>query len=149
MSDSLQPHGLHSPWNSPGQNTGVGSHSLLQRIFPIQGSNPGIPLRRPILYPLSHQGSRVCQNLAFLNGLQSTLSTFHPLLLVKACTPGTAFLSMCILPCPSLPLWFRKAFQVLLPGPGSKKLPYLIFSCGLLLKQGTPSSTLYSISAWI
>ena len=30
MSDSFQPHGLYSPWNSPGQNTGVGSHSLLQ-----------------------------------------------------------------------------------------------------------------------
>ena len=36
------PHGLHSPWNSPGQNTGVGSLSLLQGIFPTQGSNPGL-----------------------------------------------------------------------------------------------------------
>ena len=36
MSDSLQPHGLHSPWNSPGQNTGVSSLSLLQGIFLIQ-----------------------------------------------------------------------------------------------------------------
>ena len=35
MFNSLQPHGLYSPWNSPGQNTGVGSLSLLQRIFPI------------------------------------------------------------------------------------------------------------------
>ena len=33
MSDSLQSHELYSPWNSPGQNTGVGSLSLLQRIF--------------------------------------------------------------------------------------------------------------------
>ena len=40
MSDSLQPHGLYSPWNYPGQNTGVCSHSLLQGIFPTQGSNP-------------------------------------------------------------------------------------------------------------
>ena len=39
MSDSLQPHGLYSPWNSPGQNTGVGGLSLLQVIFPTQGSN--------------------------------------------------------------------------------------------------------------
>ena len=38
--DSLQPHGLYSPWNSPGQNTGVGSLSLLQGIFPTQGLNP-------------------------------------------------------------------------------------------------------------
>ena len=42
VSDSLQPHGLYSPWNSPGQNTGVGSLSLLQGIFSTQGSNPGI-----------------------------------------------------------------------------------------------------------
>ena len=43
VSHSLQPHGLYSPWNSPGQNTGVGSLSLLQRIFTTQGSNPGLP----------------------------------------------------------------------------------------------------------
>ena len=36
MSDSLWPHGLYSPWNSPGQNTGVGSLSLLQQIFRTQ-----------------------------------------------------------------------------------------------------------------
>ena len=58
MSDSLQPHGLYSPWNSPGQNTGVGSHSLLQGIFPTQGSNPGLLHCRWILYQLSHQGWR-------------------------------------------------------------------------------------------
>ena len=49
MSDSLQPHGLFNTWNAPGQNTGVGSHSLLQGIFPTQGSNPGLPhCRHPI-----------------------------------------------------------------------------------------------------
>ena len=42
MSDSLQPHGLCSPWNSPGQSTEVGSLSVLQRIFPTQGSNSGL-----------------------------------------------------------------------------------------------------------
>ena len=42
VSDSLQPHGLFSPWNSPDQNTGVGSLSLLQGIFPTQGWNPGL-----------------------------------------------------------------------------------------------------------
>ena len=55
MSDSLQPHGLYSPGNSPGQNTGVGSRSLLQGIFPTQGLNPGLPHSRQILYQLSHQ----------------------------------------------------------------------------------------------
>ena len=46
VSDPLQPHGLYSPRNSPGQNTGVGSLSLLQRIFP---TNPGIEPRSPAL----------------------------------------------------------------------------------------------------
>ena len=57
MSHSLQPHGLYSPWNSPGQNTGMGSLSLLQGIFPTQGSNPGLPHCGRILYQLSHEGS--------------------------------------------------------------------------------------------
>ena len=59
MSNSLQPHGLYSPWNSPDQNTGVGSLSLLQGIFPTQGSNPGFPHCRRILYQLSHKGSPI------------------------------------------------------------------------------------------
>ena len=41
VSNSLQPLGLYSPWNSPGQNAGVGSLSLLQGIFPTQGLSPG------------------------------------------------------------------------------------------------------------
>ena len=57
VSDSLRPQGLYSPWNSSGQNTGVGSLSLLQGIFPTQGLNPGLPHCRQILYQLSHKGS--------------------------------------------------------------------------------------------
>ena len=57
VSDSLGPHGLYSPWNSPGQNTGVDSLSLLQRIFSTQGSNPGLLHCRWILYQLGHKGS--------------------------------------------------------------------------------------------
>ena len=57
VSNSLWPHGLNSPWNSPGQNTGVGSLSLLQGIVPTQGWNPGLPHYRQILYQLSHKGS--------------------------------------------------------------------------------------------
>jgi len=56
VSDSLQTHG-HGPWNSPGQNIGMGNLSLLQGIFPIQGSNPGLPHCRRILDQLSHKGS--------------------------------------------------------------------------------------------
>ena len=57
VSNSLQPNGLDSPWNSPGQNNGVGSHSLLQGIFPTQGSNLGLLHCWQILYHLSYEGS--------------------------------------------------------------------------------------------
>ena len=57
VSDYLQSHGLYSPWNSPGQNTGVRSHSLLQGIFPTQGLNPGLLCCRRILDHLSDQES--------------------------------------------------------------------------------------------
>ena len=54
---TLRHHGFYSPWDSPGQNIGVGSLSLLHGIFPTQGLNPGLPHCRRILYQLSHQGS--------------------------------------------------------------------------------------------
>ena len=65
VSNSLQPYGLYSPWNSPGQNTGVGSLSLLQGIFPTQGSNPGLLHCRQILYCLSHKESPRRSNSCF------------------------------------------------------------------------------------
>ena len=54
--DCIQP-GSSVHGDSPGKNTGVGYHSLLQGIFPTQGPNPGLPHCRWILYCLSHQGS--------------------------------------------------------------------------------------------
>ena len=63
VSNSLRPHGLQPtrflcPWNSPGKNPGLGCHSLLQGIFPTQGSNLGLPHCRQIFfYHLSHQGN--------------------------------------------------------------------------------------------
>ena len=60
MSESLLPHGLYSPWNSPGQNTGVGSLSLLQGIFPTQGSNTGLQHHR--------KRGKVRLKLGFLSG---------------------------------------------------------------------------------
>ena len=66
MSNYLWPHWLYSPWNSPGQNTGVGNLSLLQGIFPTQRSNPGLPHCRQILYQLSHKGSpRILELVAY------------------------------------------------------------------------------------
>ena len=57
VSDCLWPHGLYSPQNSPGQNTGAGSCSLLQGIFPTQELKPGLLYCRRILYQRSHKGS--------------------------------------------------------------------------------------------
>ena len=57
VSDSVLPHGLYSSWNSPGQNTGVGSCSLLQGIFPTQESNPGPPALQADSLPAEPQGS--------------------------------------------------------------------------------------------
>ena len=96
MSDSLWPHGLYSPRDSPGQNTGVGSLFLLQGIFPTQESNRGLLHCRQILYQLSHKEStkKVLKSLSILiygsytgiyiskNGLNCTLkiSAFFPIL---------------------------------------------------------------------
>jgi len=55
--NSLRPHGLYSPWNSPGQNIGAGSLSLLQGIFLTQESNWGLLHCRQIFYQLSYQRS--------------------------------------------------------------------------------------------
>ena len=66
MSDSLWPHGQYNPWSSLGQNTRVGSLSLLQWIFPTQRSNPGLLHCRQILYQLSNQGSpRILELVAY------------------------------------------------------------------------------------
>ena len=84
VSHSLWPHGLYRtrllrPWDSPGKNTGVGCHCLLQGIFPTQGSNPGLLHCRQTLYPLSHQGSQKLQT-AFQSSYtigQSALKSMH------------------------------------------------------------------------
>ena len=79
MSDSLQPHGMYSPWTSPGQNTGVGRLLVLQEIFPNQGSNLGLPHCRQI-YQLSHKGSPVrsiiCYNIVALQ-LKAKNAPYH------------------------------------------------------------------------
>jgi len=76
VSNSLRPYGLYIPWNSPGQNTRVGSHSLLPGIFPTQGSDPGLQHCRQILYQLSHKRSPTRKNWCFWNVvLQKTLAS--------------------------------------------------------------------------
>ena len=61
--------------DSPGKNTGVGCHALLQRIFPTQGLNPGLPHCRQILYHLNHQEYLIFSIFSYANGLP-----IHPLL---------------------------------------------------------------------
>ena len=66
--DSLRPHGLQPtrllcPWDSPGKDTGVGRHFLLQGIFPTWGLNPGLPHCRQMLYRLSYQERCHCSLL--------------------------------------------------------------------------------------
>ena len=66
MSNSLQPHGLYSPCNSPGQNTGVDSHSLLQGSSQPRGQTELSCICRQILYQPSHQGSpRILEWVAY------------------------------------------------------------------------------------
>ena len=79
MSNSSRPHGLQPtrllhPWNFPGKSTEVGCHFLLHEILPTQGSNPGLPHCRQMLYRLSHQGS-----LQFSSVVQSCLTLCNPM----------------------------------------------------------------------
>ena len=82
---SVRPHGLYPtrhlcPWDSPGKNTGVGYHALLQGIFPTQRLNPGLLHCRQIPCYLSHQGSprwrlKVCKaSWTFANSRVSSAS---------------------------------------------------------------------------
>ena len=75
MFDSLRPHGLHSPWKSQGQNTGVGSLSLVQGNLP----NPGIKPRSPTLQadslPAEPQGKPKNTGVGSLSLLQGIFLT--------------------------------------------------------------------------
>ena len=94
VSDSLQPRGLYSPWNSPGQNTEVGSLSLLQGIFPTQRSNPDLLLCRQILYQLSHKGSpRILEWVAYPFSSRSSWSRNQT---GVSCTAGGVFTSWAV-----------------------------------------------------
>ena len=61
-----KPMDCSPPGDSPGKNTGVGCHALLQGFFPTQESNPGLSCCKQILYRLSHQGSpRILEWVAY------------------------------------------------------------------------------------
>ena len=92
VSDSLWPHGLYSTRNSPGQNTGVGSLSLLQGIFPTQRSNPSLLHCRQILYQLSHKGS---PSLSWILHLLSFDSSYYILYMVLTFTALSSQTTLC------------------------------------------------------
>ena len=94
MSDSSWPYGLYSPWNFPGQNTGLGSLSLLQGIFPTQGSNPALLHCRRILYQLSHMG--LTWSLHFVFALWGNLSWFSRLIIVVLIICGGGGGGVCV-----------------------------------------------------
>ena len=59
----MEPAGLLCPWDSPGKNTGVGCHFLVQGIFLTQGLNLGLPHCRQILYHLSHREAQMLERV--------------------------------------------------------------------------------------
>ena len=82
------PARLLCPWDSPGKNTGVGCHSLLQEIFPTQGSNPGLLHCRRILYRLDYKGSPLtpeltAQGVRIARHISQSLLSFPPEVLVS------------------------------------------------------------------
>ena len=107
VSNSLWPHGLYRQWDSPGQNAGVGSHSLLRGILTTQGSNPGLPHCRQILYQLSHQESLICPKHGQREPLQLILWRY-PVIWAPGC-----LLSFCAFLVPGL------AAVISLRSPGS------------------------------
>ena len=84
VSNSLQPLGLYSPWNSPGQNIGVSSCSLLQEIFPTQGLNPGFHLAGIMLnlFPI------LCTSVQFSHSVVSDSLWPHELQHAKPLCPS-------------------------------------------------------------
>ena len=80
---TLPPHALYNPWNSLGQNTGEVSLFLLQGIFPIQGSKPGLPYWEQILYQLSHKEAHTSScTWVVLNSIVTRLFLSFPKLIL-------------------------------------------------------------------
>ena len=98
MSNSLWPlwpSRLPCSWNSPGKNTRVGFHSLLQGIFSTQGSNPSLLHCRQLLYHLSRQGSPEGSHyLLHVPTSPSLPPTPHSLQFIHTCSPLRALESL-------------------------------------------------------
>ena len=116
VSNSLRPHGLQTPWNSPGQNPGVGSCSLLQGIFPTHRWNPGLVHCRHILYQVSCQGSP-SQHQDLIQLVGSSRQVAKVLELQLQLNPSNEYSGL---------ISFRIAWFDRLAVQGTKKLTFLI-----------------------
>ena len=105
VSNALQPHGLQPtrllcPWNSPGKNTGVGCHSLLQGIFLTQGSNLGFLHCKQILYCLNHQGSPLLRwdppKMGLFQLVPPRVSNVHESHCCHPCVPVLKMQQLCL-----------------------------------------------------
>ena len=138
VSDSLRPHGLQlasllCPWNSPGKNTGVGCHSLLQGVFPTQESNLSLQHCRQTLYCLNHQGSP--DNLRAVYFILLSLITCYVSIVVQC------FLKVYFLDCQALKDNASICFLVgnacsTVPGVGEEEmfLAFQLLPAGLKIK---------------
>ena len=107
-------------WNSPDQKTGVGSLSLLQGIFPTQGSNPGLPHCRRVLYQLSHKGSpRILEWVAYLFSSRSSQPRNQT---GVSCIAGGFFTNWAMREAPCTPV-------LPLPFPSPWLLPLVLYIC--------------------
>ena len=134
-------------WNSPGQNTGVGSCSLRQGIFPTRRLNPGLPHCRRILYQLSHWGSP--------NAGMSSLSLLQRIFPIQESNQGLLHCRQILY---QLSLLLRKKipFKILLlidNAPGHPKalieIDYEISVVFILLTQHPSCSPLIRESFWL
>ena len=136
MFDSLGPHGLYSPHNSPGQNTGVGSLSLLQWILPTQRLSciaGGLPTELPGKpSPISHT-----TNPPYIPGPSTTSNPQHPIshILCPIFTPS--IVKTCTVSTPSQSNPFQKPQLTALPCPALPSLSHMQSSLLLHLFTGT------------
>ena len=101
VSNSLQPHGLQParllcPWDSPGKITRVDCHSLLQRIFPTQGLNPGLLHCRQILYHLSYREVLTTVWNSLLTRHRNPALVLRTSVGIRSSTENTDSLSICL-----------------------------------------------------
>ena len=132
----LQPHGLQParllcPWDSPGKNTGVGGHFLLQGIFPAQGLNSSLLHCRQILHRLSHQGSPKETDVISISseGLESLQK--HCLSNILPFLPATSSLSLITRILRKLPSPIQQIFLIF----------FLLLLCLLLCNRSVVSDS--------